>query len=80
APLTIVFLFTVFAPGLCKKNAAFYTVLVGLVGIVAWAYMPALHVFRDVIYFEWFICVLTFLLVYVLDPTPIKKPKLEEED
>jgi len=80
APLTIVFLFTVFAPGLCKKNAAFYTVLVGLVGIVAWAYVPVLHVFHDVIYFEWFICVLTFLLVYVLDPTPIKKPKLEEED
>ncbi len=25
APLTIVFLFTIFAPGLCKKNAAFYT-------------------------------------------------------
>lgn len=80
APLTIIFLFTVFAPGLCKKNAAFYTTLVGLIGIVAWAYFPALHIFRDVIYFEWFICVLTFLLVYVLDPTPIKRPKLEEED
>ena len=80
APLTVVFLFTVFAPGLCKKNAAFYTTLVGLVGIVAWAYLPALHVFQDVIYFEWVICVITFLLVYVIDPTPIKKPKLEEED
>lgn len=80
APLTVVFLFTVFAPSLCKKNAAFYTTLVGLIGIVAWAYIPALHVFKDVIYFEWFICVMTFLVVYVVDPTPIKTPKLEEED
>ena len=80
APLTIVFLFTVFAPGLCKKNAAFYTTLVGLLGIVAWAYLPALHIFQDVIYFEWVICVITFLLVYLIDPTPIKTPKLEEED
>jgi solute:Na+ symporter, SSS family len=80
APLTVIFLFTVFAPNLCKKNAAFYTTLVGLIGIVAWAYFPALHVFQDVIYFEWVICVITFLVVYVLDPTPIKVPKLEEED
>ena len=80
APLTVIFLFTVFAPSLCKKNAAFYTTVVGLIGIVAWAYLPALHVFKDVIYFEWVICVITFLIVYVVDPTPIKVPKLEEED
>ena len=80
APLTVIFLFTVFAPSLCKKNAAFYTTVVGLIGIVAWAYLPALHVFQDVIYFEWVICVITFLIVYVVDPTPIKVPKLEEED
>ena len=79
APLTVVFLFTVFAPGLCKKNAAFFTTLVGLIGIVAWSYVPALHVFKDVIYFEWIICVITFLVVYVVDKTPIKHPEYIEE-
>ena len=80
APLTVIFLFTVFAPQFCKKNAAFYTTLVGLLGIVAWQYIPALHVFKDVIYFEWVICVITFFLVYFIDPTPIKEPEFIEED
>ena len=30
---TVVFLFTVFAPSLCRKNSAFYTTVVGLIGI-----------------------------------------------
>ena len=80
APLTIVFLFTIFAPKLCKRSAAFYTTLVGLAGIVVWEFVPALHFLQHVIYFEWIICIITFLLVYVLDKKPIKVPELIEED
>lgn len=80
APLTIVFLFTMFAPSLCKRSAAFYTTLVGLLAIVVWRFVPAVHVFQDVIYFEWVVCVITFLIVYVVDKTPIKHPVLQEEE
>lgn len=78
--LTCVFLFTVFAPGLCRRSSAFWTTLVGLVGIVVWEFVPALHVLSHVIYFEWLICIAAFLLVAVLDKTPIKKVEITDEE
>lgn len=77
--LTVVFLFTIFVPKLCRKNSAFYTTLVGLAAILVWEICPALHVLQHVIYFEWLACVATFLLVAVIDKTPIKIPELVEE-
>lgn len=70
---TVVFLFTVFAPGLCRKSSAFYTTVAGLAGLIVWEFVPALHVLKHPIYFEWILCLATFLLVAVLDPAPIKK-------
>lgn len=78
--LTCVFLFTVFAPGLCRRSSAFWTTLVGLVGIVVWEFVPALHVLNHVIYFEWLICVLTFMLVAVFDKNPIKQVTIVDEE
>ena len=77
--LTVVFLFTIFVPKLCRKNSAFYTTLVGLAAILVWEICPALHFLQHVIYFEWLACVATFLLVAVIDKTPIKIPELVEE-
>ncbi|NMA69817.1 MAG: sodium:solute symporter family protein, partial [Desulfitobacterium sp.] len=71
---SVVFLFTVFAPGLARKNSAFYTTLVGIIGIVAWQFIPALQIFPHVIYLEWILCVATFLLVPLFDKQPIKSP------
>lgn len=76
---TIVFLFTVFAPGLCRRSSAFYTTIVGMAGLILWEFIPALHVFKHPIYFEWLICVATFLLIAVMDTSPIKKPILLPE-
>lgn len=78
--LTCVFLFTVFAPGLCRRSSAFWTTLVGLAGIVVWEFVPALHVLSHVIYFEWLLCIAVFLLVSVLDKNKIKKIAVKEED
>jgi SSS family solute:Na+ symporter len=39
-PFTIIFLFTVFAPGFCKKESAFWTILVGLIAAGIWAFVP----------------------------------------
>lgn len=77
--LTCVFLFTVFAPSLCRRSSAFYTTLVGLLGLVVWEFVPSLHVLQHVIYFEWLICIITFLAVAVIDKTPIKKLEYKEE-
>ncbi len=82
--LTCIFFFTVFAPGLCRKSSAFWTTLVGLLGIVLW-YMPGTmmapvkDLFQEVVYFEWLICIVTFLSVAVFDKIAIKEVELVEE-
>lgn len=83
--LTCVFLFTVFAPGLCRRSSAFWTTLVGLAGIFLW-FMPGnafafvKTIFHEVIYFEWIICIVTFLLVAAIDKQKIKDAVCTEED
>ena len=78
--LTCVFLFTMFAPGLCRRSSAFWCSVVGLAGIVLWRVVPALHVFPHEIYFEWIICVATMFIVAAIDKTPIKQPEEVPED
>lgn len=83
--LTCIFFFTVFAPRLCRRSSAFWTTLVGILGIVLW-YMPCNFmagikgVFCEVVYFEWVICILTFLIVAFADKNPIKEIKMVKED
>lgn len=68
---TVVFLFTVFAPQLCRKGSAFNTVLVGMIALIAWNFVPMLHIFQHPIYLEWVVCVATFLATTVLDKRKI---------
>ena len=49
-------------------------------GLVVWEFVQALHVLQHVIYFEWLICIVTFLIVAVVDKTPIKVPEYVEEE
>lgn len=68
---TVVFLFTIFAPGLCRKNSAFCTTLAGMLTLAAWQMFPGFRVFGQPIYLEWLVCVGTFFLVAVLDQQKI---------
>lgn len=78
--LTVVFLFTIFMPAVCRRSSAFYTTLAGLIAIVVWEFVPSLHILQHVIYFEWLVCIIVFLLVAVIDQRPIKTPELIEEE
>ena len=83
--LTCIFFFTVYAPGLCRRSSAFWTTLVGIVGIVLW-FMPGnvlgciKPIFKEVVYFEWVICIITFLLVSVIDKNKIKEVEVASEE
>lgn len=83
--LTCIFFFTVFAPGICRKSSAFWTTLVGIIGIVLW-FMPGdplafvKPIFKEVVYFEWVVCIAVFLLVSVIDKNKIKELDVVEED
>jgi SSS family solute:Na+ symporter len=71
---TVTFLFTVFAPSLCRRGSAFYTTLIGILALVLWQLVPSIRIFPHVIYLEWICCTVTFLLVAVFDSVKIPTP------
>lgn len=71
AAFSIIVLFTLFAPRLCRKNSAFYTIITGLAVLILWQAVPAVRVFPHVIYLEWLACLSAFLLTYIIDQVPI---------
>lgn len=76
---TLVFLATMFCPSLCRKNTAFWTTLVGIVGLFAWQFFPEIHFLPHVIYCEWLICIITLLVVRLVDKTPIQPPQVKAQ-
>ncbi|HEY3423834.1 MAG TPA: sodium:solute symporter family protein [Negativicutes bacterium] len=71
ASFSVIVLFTLFAPSLCRKNAAFYTIAVSLAVLILWQTFPSIRIFPHVIYLEWLACIGTFLLTYLLDSKAI---------
>lgn len=71
AAFSVIVLFTLFAPGLCRKNSAFYTIITGVAVLILWQVWPAIRIFPHVIYLEWLACLGTFMLTYVIDSAPI---------
>jgi SSS family solute:Na+ symporter len=78
--LTVVFLFTVFAPQLCRKSSAFYTTLMGLLAIILWYFVPVVRIFPHVIYFEWMVCLITFFVITIVDKRGIESPDFSQEE
>lgn len=79
AAFSVVILFTLFAPKLCRKNAAFNTLTAGLIVLIAWQLIPAIRIFPHVIFMEWIVCISVFLLTYLLDSEKIKEYKVLSE-
>ncbi len=67
---TVVLLGLLFAPGLCRKGTAFWTLLTGIVFLALWQFVPAIHIVSHPIYLAWPVAIATFLLVYLLDSRP----------
>ena len=78
ASFSIIVLFTIYAPKLCSKQAAFYTIIAGIVTLVLWQIMPQVRIFPHVIFLEWLVCLVTFLGVHVLEGKAIVELKAEE--
>lgn len=73
---TIIFLFTIFAPKFCKKSSAFYTTVSGIIVLLLWELVPSFRIFPHIIFMEWLVCLLTFLLISVIDKRSIKVEKI----
>ena len=71
AAFSVIVIFTLFFPSLCRRNSAFYTIVTGLIVLILWTLVPAVRIFPHVIYLEWIACLSVFLLNYFLDSAPI---------
>ena len=69
---TVILLFVLFAPQFCKKGSAFWTVLIGIIYLIVWQFVPAIHIVPHPIYLAWPVSLATFFLVYLFDPRPAK--------
>lgn len=69
---SVIVLFTMFMPKLCKRNCAFYTIAMSIVALLAWQLIPAIRIFPHVIYFEWLVCLATFMVVSLIDSRSIQ--------
>jgi len=79
---TLVFLFTMFAPGLCRRNSAFYTTLAGIITLFVWQAFPQVQIFAHPIYMEWLVCLITFFVVAIVDQeriVAVDRPAKEQE-
>lgn len=72
AAFSVIILFTLFAPKLCRKNSAFNTLISGLIVLIAWQTIPLIRIFPHVIYMEWLVCIGTFLITYIVDSQHIE--------
>lgn len=69
---TVIVLFTMFAPSLCKKSSAFWTLLSGIAVLIIWSLVPTIRVFPHVIFMEWAVTLPVFLIVSQIDKRPAK--------
>ena len=63
APFTVIFLFTAYAPNFCKRQSAFWTLLVGGLIVVAWLTWPQVRIVPHPIYLEWLVCLPLFIIL-----------------
>lgn len=66
AGFSVIVLMTMFAPKYASPVSAFYTLVGAVVTLVAWNYIPSIHVVPHVIYLEWIVCSVTFITTSLL--------------
>lgn len=69
AAFSVIVIVALFFPQYSSKAAGFWTLLAGLVTVVLWKLTPAVHLFSNVIYMEWLVCIATYAIVAALAPS-----------
>lgn len=85
APFSFIFFFTVLAPKFCKRESAFWTILVGLLLAALWAFIPAFAGFWKGIglihpvYMEVVVTLPLFIILNLVFKTKIPELKFYED-
>ena len=68
AAFTMIVFVALFFPRYTSKAAGFWTLLAGLVTILLYKFCPAVRIFPNVIYLEWIVCIVTYVIVAIISP------------
>jgi len=71
---TVVLLFTLFIPKLCRKSSAFWTIFTGIVFLLIWFIVPAIRIVSHPIFLAWPLALVTFLIISFVDKRPANIP------
>ena len=74
AAFTMIVFVALFFPKYTSKAAGFWTLLAGLVTIILYKFCPAVRIFPNVIYLEWIVCIVTYVLVAIISPSKKEAP------
>lgn len=72
---TIILMATFYFPKMCRKSSAFWTLLIGIIVLLLWQFVPSVRVLPHVIYAEWIICLITFIVVAMVDKNYAQIPE-----
>jgi len=67
---TVILLFSIFLPKICRKSAALWTLVAGIALLALWQFIPAIRIVSHPIYLEWPVCIVIFMLVCLIDKRP----------
>jgi len=73
AAFSVIVLMTLYAPKLCSRESAFYTIIASIIVLIAWMMFPSVRILPHVIYMEWIVCGGVFLGTSALVRNPIKE-------
>ena len=68
AAFTVIVIVALFFPQHSCKEAGFWTLLAGFVMLILWQFFPAVRILPNIIYMEWLVCIIAYVLVAVIKP------------
>ena len=68
AAFSVLIIVALFFPKYTCKAAGFWTLLTGFLAVLAWQLLPQVRIVPNVIYLEWIVCVVTYIVVALIAP------------
>lgn len=79
AGITIIFLVLLYKPSLCKKSSATATMIAAYAVLFIWLFVPQSHIVSQLIYLEWPVCIVVFIIAAIVDKRPIREPVIKAD-
>jgi SSS family solute:Na+ symporter len=75
----VIFLFILYKPSMLRKSSATACLVVNLIIMALWLFVPAIHA-MNIIYLCWPIILVTFFITVAVDKRTVEIPRYTEEE